>query len=492
MSEYLHGAYGRIRTEGNRVPDDAAGAIVYVGTAPVHNTQGGASRVNVPITLRNMGEAKRLLGYSDDWAHYTLCEAMRVHFEIKGVGPLVMINVLDPATHKTTTGGTASIKPENGRIVIPAAEDIVLDSLALTGKTLGTDYTASYDQTKKVITLTETAPGKLGTADIAITYAIIDPDLVDEDDVIGTTDGAGLYTGLFVIKNVYQQTGMIPTQLLCPGFSGVPSVHDAMYAVSRKINGHWDAWMRADLPLADSEAVALTLATAPTFKAQNGYNRSNETVYFPLCKGGDGRIYHLSVLAAANFQELLTEQDGIPYKTASNTPCPVIQSLYMGSGNEKRMLDDEVINESLNRYGIASAAFVGGRWVIWGAHAADYNETDADQINVSETNVMMLYYISNDFQSRRTRDIDQPMSLNALRSIVAEEQARLDALVKVGALTMGEVYLNAEEDDRSDMVMGDFTFSFRVTTTPLAKSLTAIVNWTDEGFVTLFGGQEEE
>lgn len=492
MSEYLHGAYGRIRTEGNRVPEEAAGAIVYVGTAPVHNLAGGAERVNVPITLRNMAEAKRLLGYSDDWASYTLCEAMRVHFEVKGVGPLVMINVLDPETHVKSVGGTVKATPANGRIVIPAAGDIVLDSIEIATLDLNDDYTAVYDQTKKTITLAETSAGSLGTAELDITYDIIDPEAVDDEAVIGTSDGEGLNTGLYAIKNVYQQTGMIPAHLLCPGFSGITEVHAAMIAVSQKINGHWDAWVRADLPLMDGQGDPLTLATASVYKAQNGYNRSNETVYFPMIKGGDGRNYHLSVLAAANFQELLTGQDGIPYKTASNTPCPVIQSLYLGSGSENRMYDDEVINEKLNRYGIASAAFVGGRWVIWGAHAADYNETDGDQINVSETNVMMLYYISNDFQARRTIDIDQPMSINALQSIVSDEQARLDALVKIGALSMGEVFLNAEEDDRSDMLMGDFTFSFRVTTTPLAKSLTAIVNWTDEGFVTLFGGNEEE
>ena len=32
----------------------------------------------------------------------------------------------------------------------------------------------------------------------------------------------------------------------------------------------------------------------------------------------------------------------------------------------------------------------------------------------------------------------------------------------------------------------DYSFTFNVTTTPIAKSLTAIVNWTDAGFVTYF------
>ncbi len=99
---------------------------------------------------------------------------------------------------------------------------------------------------------------------------------------------------------------------------------------------------------------------------------------------------------------------------------------------------------------------------------------------------MMLFYISNDFQHRRTRNVDKPMTSNDIKTIVAEEQTRLDALVKVGALTYGAVHINADEAAKSDVMNGDFSFAFNVTTTPLAKSLTAIVNWTDDGFVTYF------
>ena len=129
---------------------------------------------------------------------------------------------------------------------------------------------------------------------------------------------------------------------------------------------------------------------------------------------------------------------------------------------------------------------MGGRWCIWGCHSADYDQESGDQINVSETNRMMLYYISNDFQHRRTLDVDKPLTANDIASIVAEEQTRLDALTKIGALTYGEAHLNADADAKSDIMNGDYSFTFNVTTTPLAKSLTAIVNWTEDGFTTYF------
>lgn len=489
MADYKHGAYGVIQAVGSRVADESQGAIVYVGTAPVHNVEGGANNVNKPIVVNNIAEARKYFGYSDEWDKYTLCEAMHVHLENKGVGPLVFINVLNPATHKASDAGTVSKTPENGRVTIPAAQDIILDSVIVksdnTTKIKGTDYAIAYNIEKKTITISELTAGALGTSALTITYNTVDASAVTAADVIGTSDGLGLNTGIFAIKNVYQLTGYIPAYLAAPGFSSVPAVHAAMYQNSVKVNGHWDVYMFVDLPIMNSET-PLTLDTAKTYKNGNGYTKENETVFFPLAQGTDGKIYHLSVLAAANFQELLLAQDGIPYKTASNTDCSLIENLYLGASNTGRVYDDSIINEKLNKNGIASAAYVGGRWAIWGCHSADYDQENGDQINVAETNRMMLYYISNDFQHRRTPDVDKPMTANDLQTIIAEEQTRVDALLNIGALTRGVVTLNADAQARSDIMNGDYSFLFDITTTPLAKSLTAIVNWTDEGFVTYF------
>ena len=495
MSDYLHGAYGQIQTVGTRVAEESQSAIVYIGTAPVHTLaleNGGSYNVNKPVLVRNIAEARKYFGYSEDWAKYTLCEAMHVHLEVKGVGPLVLINVLDPARHKASAKVTNTLTPNNGRISIPSAENVILESVVIktTGespvtKVKGTDYTIAYNIDKKTIVISEVTAGSLGSAALSVEYYNIDAAAVTAADVIGATDGLGQNSGIFAVADVYQLTGCIPSFVGCPGFSSVSAVHAAMGAQSRKINGHWDAYLFADLPILDGET-AITLETVRTYKAANGYNQENETVYFPLAKGVDGKTYHLSVLSAANFQALLMAQDGIPWKTASNTECEVMSSLYLGENDTGRVIDDSLINNKLNKYGIASAAFVGGRWVIWGCHSADYDPDNGDEINLAETNRMMLYYISNDFQHRRIGDVDKPVTNNDLKTIVAEEQTRLDALVKVGALTYGTVELNASADSASDIMDGDYSFAFNVTTTPLAKSLTAIVNWTDEGLTTYY------
>lgn len=491
MSEaYLHGAFGQTQAAGNKVAAKCQNVMVLVGTAPVHSVVDGAANVNTPILVNDIAEARRFFSYSDDWENYTLCEAMHMFLENKAVGPLVLINVLDPAKHKSDAAGSVSLTPSNGRVTIAAAESIILDSVKVGSLVRDTDYIISYNYQKKNITIAEVIPGGLGTEALEITYSSVDASAVTENDVIGSSDGNGLNTGLYAVKNVYQKTGFIPSFLLAPGFSSIPAVHAAMYANSAKINGHWDAWMFVDLPIVDSDGTALTLDTVHEWRKANGYTKENETVCFPMLKGTDGRFYHMSVVRAANFEELLLENDGIPYRSASNTDAPIIGNLWMGEENAGRVYDDELINRKLNKNGIASAAYIGGRWAMWGAHAADYDSENKDEINVSETSRMMLYYLSNDFQHRRIFDVDKPLSANDVASIVADEQTRLDALVKIGALTHGIASLNTDEIARSDMLNGDYMFTFDVTTTPLAKSLTVIVNWVNDGYATYFAAYD--
>ena len=157
LPDYLHGAYGLTHAVGVRVPDESQSTIVYVGTAPVHTlglASGETYNVNKPVLVTSMAEARKLFGYSDDWAKYTLCEAMYAHLQSKGVGPLVFINVLDPtkAGHKSPTPVSNDLTPSNGVIVIASAESIILESVVIqtkdetpVTKVKGTDYDIAYN-----------------------------------------------------------------------------------------------------------------------------------------------------------------------------------------------------------------------------------------------------------------------------------------------------------------------------------------------------------
>ena len=283
MAEYpdfKHGALAEIDTDGFQAAEsgESRQALVYVGTAPVHLVEHGARNVNKPILVRDISEARKYLGYSDDWASYTLCEAMYAHLVLNGTGPLIFINVFDPTTHKKQTGGTASLTPENGRVTIASAEDVYLDSIVVKSgsgqsevtKVKGTDYSVSYDFDKQVVNIVELSSGALGSSALSITWDKADPSAVTDSVVIGSTDNYGLNTGIYAIKNVYTATGYIPARLGVPGFSSHPAVHTAMYENSLDISKHWNAWLFVDMPLMDGQT-AITLATAPTWKSTSPY-----------------------------------------------------------------------------------------------------------------------------------------------------------------------------------------------------------------------------
>lgn len=70
----------------------------YVGTAPINMCK--KQNINEPILCYSYAEAVENFGYINDFENYTLCEAIDAHFSKFGAGPIVLVNVLDPKTHK--------------------------------------------------------------------------------------------------------------------------------------------------------------------------------------------------------------------------------------------------------------------------------------------------------------------------------------------------------------------------------------------------------
>ena len=79
-----------------------------------------------------------------------------------------------------------------------------------------------------------------------------------------------------------------------------------------------------------------------------------------------------------------------------------------------------------------------------------------------------------------------PMAMDSSRPFPLIRNKTLN----IGALTYGEVTINATAQAASDLLTEGWTFAFNVTTTPLAQALKAIVTWTEDGFATYFETEE--
>lgn len=122
-----------------------SGLRVVVGTAPVNLLADPAAAVNTPLLATTFKEASAAVGYSDDFAKYTLCDAVSVSFQVMGIGPIVLINVLDPAKH-TTALASKTVQVNDGVAEIEET-GILLDKLVVkkdtTALTADVDYPAT-------------------------------------------------------------------------------------------------------------------------------------------------------------------------------------------------------------------------------------------------------------------------------------------------------------------------------------------------------------
>lgn len=150
MANYYHGVSTRQVDTSVSTPVEADSGIAFVvGAAPVH-TVGGP--VNEPVMCYTYQEAVSAFGFSDDWEKYPLCEMIYSQFQLYGVAPVVLVNVLDPEKHKKPVA-EQNYPVTDGKAYLPLeaiqASVTVKNNAAAEGEpgnyTAGTDYDTLYD-----------------------------------------------------------------------------------------------------------------------------------------------------------------------------------------------------------------------------------------------------------------------------------------------------------------------------------------------------------
>lgn len=491
---YLYGAYGHL---GETIAQSAvqAGTVpVYVGTAPINLVRSykDIKGINAPLKLNNFVDAQRKLGISPDWEKFTLCEVMTAHFNnpVGNIGPIYVINVLDPDVHKKATQTTKQLTFVNGRAEF-VSDTIILDTFAITEKAEGVDYNLDYNYTKNSVIITSADPAEPLTGSINVTFYEIDTANITADSIIGGVTAGGEYTGLGALKLLYQEQYQVCNLLAAPGWSHAPKVYNALISAAQKINGHWDAFVLADIPLTDSESAAVdTIQKAIDWKKANGYTNERSKVCWPQTVDNAGQIFHLSTLATVELMRADFSHDSVPMETCGNKEIQGIKQ-YFGATSKNRGFDQQDAND-LTSNGIMTIISWGGNWVLWGDHTAAYTYgADVDARAIFDVNMRMLFHITNSFQREWSPTIDSPMTLQLRDRILNREQEKLDALVARGALIGDPTVLFLEsENSTTDMMNGDFRWDIAATPTPPLKSATVYVAYTDAGFSAYFSDEE--
>ena len=484
---YIHGPYGEIVDSKVTDAQQAESVAAYIGTAPINLVRGYADKglINTPIKVANMSDTQTKLGYAADWAKFTLCEVFAQHFNntIGNVGPIYIVNVLDPDTHKAKETTSKELSFSNMRAEFESAI-IILDTFAIADKAEDVDYALSYNFAKGTVVVKLL---KGDDATLQCSFSTVDTSAVKDADIIGQTTEYGEYTGLHAMKLLYQHHNAVLNMLAAPGWSHIPAVYKAMVSTVQRLNGHWDGFVNADIPLEDAEGNAIdTIAKAIAWKAENGYTSERSKVYWPKVKDESGSIYHLSTIGQATMLRVDLSHDAIPFESPSNKEI-VATAQYFGAESKNRGFDKETAN-SLNEKGITSACFWGGRWVLWGPHTAAFSYGGSMDVRaIFDVNIRMLMHITNGFQLRHGTEIDSPMDQAMKETILNDEQENLDMLLGIGALIGNPTVEFVESANPvSDMMNGDFVWDASATVTPPFKSGKLRVCYTDEGFAAFF------
>lgn len=475
---YKHGVYVQEQATKLIAPVlGTAGLQVVVGTAPVNMLADPAAACNTPLLVQSYAEAVGAVGYNSDFAAYTLCESISVNFQVVGTGPMVFINVLDPAKH------SANIEGEELEVV----EDVAhLDAVGVLPDTLNVmdgetelerdvDYTTLFndDGTLNIVLIGG------GTAKLTVSGKRLDPGLVTHNDIIGGVDvNTGKETGLEVVRQIYPKLGMTPGILLAPRFSANPNVSAALQAKTKDINGVFKAVTVIDIDSTTEGATKYTdvkeqketqAVTDPNAYAVWGYGKLGDVVYSG------------SALAASLTAYTDAVNGDIPNVSPSNKTL-AIGAICLADGTEI-MLDQTQAN-TVNGFGVATFLNMNG-FRLWGNNTACYpGNTDPKDRWFSVRR--FFCWTGNTFILTYFQKVDDPANPRLIEAIVDSENVRGNSFVARDICARYEITFNEDENPTTDLLNGKITFHQYLTPYVPAEDIENILEFDPDALSKLF------
>ena len=432
-----HGVYSTEKATSVSTPVVAQTGIPFViGISPVQSAETPAT-LGKPVLCTSWAEAVEAFGYSDDWASYTLCEFMYSHFKLYGAQPVVLVNVLDPATMKTAVP-EASKTVTNHKValelgaIIDAGLTVEDDGTALVK---GTDFEAYYSGEHLIIELKSTSASySASTLDIA--YNKVNVASVTTTVVGNAIESIELCLGAFKV---------VPDLIVIPKFSSDATVAALMATKAESINGLFQA-----KALIDIDATSTTTYTAAIAKkSTDNFTDAAEVPCWPMVKLGD-KIFHMSTQIAGLIAQVDTENGGCPYESPSNKTLKAT-GLCLANGTEVELTLTQA--NLLNSAGIMTAlSFIDGL-TAWGNYTGCYPaSTDVKDYYIPVSR--MFDWVANTLIKTFWKKLDKPMNRRLIDSILDSANIWLNGLVGEEYLLGARVEMLEEENPLTNLMAG--------------------------------------
>lgn len=466
---YQHGVYISEIPTAVTPPASANSVPVVFGTAPVNLSARATMPVNEPVLCHTYAEAVAAFGYSDDWS-FTLSEFIRSHFGLYAMSPVVLVNVLDPATHVTSVPA-ADMDVVSGAVTI-AAQGVLKSSVVVkkAGQNPvtyveGDDYELDFDADGQLVISILPDGDAAGETQLNVAYSKLNPGGVDKNDIIGGI-ADGKPTGLELLNEVFPRFRMVPGMVLAPGFSHEPEVAAVMVAKAGNINGMFKAIALTDIPADEA------YTDAAAWKNNNSYTSERQINGYPKLKLGD-KTFHFSSHLAGVLCATDAANGGVPYVSPSNQPFKV-DAVVLDDGSPLYLGPDQAAY--LNGEGVMTALnFIGG-WKAWGNRTGAYPAVTDPKDSFIPVRRMMDW-ISNNIILTAWQRLDSPITRRLIEAVTDSINIWLNGLAAQGMILGGRVEFLAEENPETDLMDGIVRFHLYVTPPGPARSIEFVVEY---------------
>lgn len=461
---YQHGVYTREQaTSMSAATNSTAGLQVVFGTAPIYQLA-DLTGVTAPRLCSSYAEAAAALGYDTNFEAFTLNQSIKASFELFGVAPIVLVNVLDPnktqhvtnvskPTEQTVTGGSFVISAEQEPVPYVLRATLTVSAQS-SGDPLvaGTDYTVEYDE-NGLATVTLTSATAKSLAKVYVTYKAIK--LTAGKTAVTATEITTAISDK--LREVYPRFGMTPGLLLAPGYSKDPNVAAVMQGACENINGVYSCECILDVDCGASGAQ--TYDAVKQVKESKGLTSPHAYAYWPMAQVGDYRLSLSAIMGALTAATDAANGD-VPSLSPSNKSLPGVTGLCLEDGTE--VILDQAQANVVNSAGIGTVLNLNG-FKAWGNNTCAYPSTTDPKDRWIAVRRFFTWRSNSLIQTYFER-VDSPANYRMIEAIVDAENVNGNAYVAAGACAAYQCEFRSDENPTTQILDG--TIKFHLTLAP--------------------------
>lgn len=399
-----------------------------------------------------------------------------------GAGTVLVVNVLDPAVHKSSIADQARTFGDNDRLQLGHG---ALQTLTLKPTAAGDPYVVGTDYQVDMVTglVTRVVGGAISAgASIKADYTHADASLVTAADIIGAVNIAGQRSGLKAFADSYNLFGFFPKIFIAPGFSTLNAVSVEMIAAAEQMGGV--AYIDAPIGTTPAQAIA---GRGPA--GSINFNTSSDRVR--LCyphvvvydAATDGsRLQPLSI-RAAGLRAKVDLDKGYWWSSSNQELLGVIglerplTARVDDSNSEVNLLNEAGISTVFNSFGTGLRLW-GNRTAAWPTvtHMKNFENVRRTKDVIDES----IRYSSLQF-------VDMPITGALIDSVVESVNQFGRKLIGDGALLGFECWYDPARNPQTELELGHLLFNYKLTVPPPMERGTFETEITGEYLVNLTG-----